>query len=310
MKKRVLVTGANGFIGRHCLEHLQSRGFEIYAVTSKIELPQSTQVHWAHSNLLEVGATKKLMEQIKPSHLLHLAWDVTPGKFWTSSSNLDWVQASLDLLQQFNSAGGKRVVIAGSCTEFDWTWNGTTFNENVPCKPYTLYGASKAGLFQIAQAYCKQVGIKMTWGRIFYLYGPHEYKERFVPSIITRLLSKEPVPCSHGNQIRDFLHVDDVASAFCALLDSDLEGSVNIGAGAGVMLKEIIEEITNELGNKELVQFGALPSPKNDPACLIADVTRLEDELQWKPKYSLQEGLLQTIEWWQSHLSEILIGEQ
>lgn len=270
--KKVLVTGASGFIGRHCLPLLKSRGFEVIPVSSK---------SW---DLLQ-SHPEALIEKVAPTHLLHFAWEATPGQYWTSPKNLQWLKASVDLLEAFGKKGGKRAVVAGTCAEDD---------------PHTLYGACKLALHQILGPLSKQKGFSQAWGRIFYLYGPHEYPQRFVPSIIQGLLSGNPVPCSHGNQVRDFLHVEDVADAFATLLDSEVEGAVNIGSGVGVSLKQVIGHLTDQLGGKERVAFGALASPKNEPLSLVADVARLQDELKWKPKRSLEEGLRSTIAWWKS----------
>jgi nucleoside-diphosphate-sugar epimerase len=295
--KRVLVTGARGFIGRHCLPFLEKRGFEICAVSSK-EHPSADSVRWIQFDLL-AHSPKELLAQIRPTHLLHLAWNVTPGQFWTSPENFKWVKSSIDLLEAFALQGGKRVVVAGTCAEYDW--RASEFSEDkTPCIPDTLYGSCKLSLNLMLGALAKQMGFSQAWGRIFYLYGPHEYPERLIPSVIWKLLHQEPVPCSHGNQIKDFLYVEDVASAFAALLDSEIQGNVNIGSGRGVSVKQVIEKVAEQLQGRERVQFGAIPSLLKEPAELIADTKRLSEELQWNPRYSLEEGLCQTISWWKN----------
>ena len=150
----------------------------------------------------------------------------------------------------------------------------------------------------MVEAYASQVKVSAASGRIFYLYGPYESPQRFVPAIIGGLLSNEPTPCSSCTQVRDFMHVVDVADAFVTLLDSPLQGVINIGSGKGIMLKEIIEIITNTLGRAELIQFGALAARPNDPPQLIAKTHRLNNELNWHPRYGLKEGLHQVIDWW------------
>jgi nucleoside-diphosphate-sugar epimerase len=297
--KRVLVTGARGFIGRHCLPCLEKRNFEVYAISTE-EQPSVSAVHWIQFDLL-IHSSKELLAQIKPTHLLHLAWNVTPGQFWTSRNNLEWVKSSIDLLEAFALQGGQRVVMAGTCAEYDWS--ASEFSEDrTPCNPHTLYGSCKLALNLILASLARQIGFSQAWGRIFYPYGPHEYPERLIPSVIRKLLHKELISCSHGNQIKDFLHVEDVACAFAALLDSELQGSVNIGSGKGVALKQVIEKITDQLQGRELIQFGAIPSLLKEPAELIADTRRLNEELQWSPRYSLEEGLHQTISWWKDEI--------
>jgi nucleoside-diphosphate-sugar epimerase len=299
--KRVLITGATGFIGHHCLSFLEKRGFEIYAISSKAQ-PFVSAVHWQQFDLLTCSP-KELLAQIKPTHLLHLAWVVSPGKFWTSRDNLEWVKSSIDLLEAFALQGGQRVVMAGTCAEYDWS--ASQFSEDkTPCIPHTLYGSCKLALNLILRSLAKQMGFSQAWGRIFYPYGPHEYRERLIPTVIRKLLAKEPFPCSHGTHIRDFLYVEDVASAFAALLDSELQGDVNVGSGRGVAVKQVIEKITDQLQGREWIRFDAIPSLLKEPAQLVADTRRLGEELQWYPHYSLEEGLIQTISWWKDEMAK------
>lgn len=301
--KKVLVTGASGFIGRQCISFLRERGYEIYAFSSKSPTSLSDDVHWIQHDLLRSSSIRDVISAIKPSHLLHLAWVTTHGKFWHSRENLDWLKASIDLIEAFALEGGRRAVFSGTCAEYDW--NAVEFTEETsPCRPHTLYGSSKLSMYLILDSLAKQMGFSQAWGRIFYLYGPHETSSRFIPSVIQGLLKHEVIPCSHGGQIRDFLHVRDVASAFAALLDSEVQGAVNIGSGDGVSLKEVIKKVSSRLGGAEHVKFGALPAPKNEPAIMIANTKRLREEVGWIPALSLEKGLHDTISWWQEKLQD------
>lgn len=293
--KKVLVTGASGFIGRHCLPLLKKRGYEIYALSSKA-IQSTNDIHWIQCDLLQSNFLHELLETIRPTYLLHLAWNATPGKFWTALDNLDWLKASISLLKAFVLQGGKRVVMAGTCAEYDWGASLLSEKETA-CLPHSLYGTSKLALHLLLQSLAQQIGFSQAWGRIFYLYGPHEYPQRFIPAIIKGLLQKAPIPCSHCNQIRDFLYVEDVADAFVTLLESEVQGAVNIASGVGISLKQVIKKLTEQLGGEELLQFGTLSPPPNDPAQMIATTQRLSDELQWRPRFTLEEGLMRTIHW-------------
>jgi len=211
--KKVLVTGGNGFIGRHCLPLLLDQGYEVHIVDLTFVEEKNSDVQWHKANLLDPGQVSRLMAQVQPTHLLHLAWYAVPGKFWTCVENFRWVQASLDLLQAFVSHGGHRVIMAGTCAEYDWKY-GFCSEGMTPLLPATLYGACKHSLQVMMDAFSRQTGLSSAWGRVFFLYGPYEHSERLVSSVIRSVLKGDPALCSHGNQIRDFLHVEDVASAF------------------------------------------------------------------------------------------------
>jgi nucleoside-diphosphate-sugar epimerase len=296
MKKTVIVTGATGFIGRHTIARLVARGYTVHALTSKL-IGQNQDCHWHQVDLLDPLATAEIINSLQASHLLHLAWYAVPGKYWSSIENLRWVQASLALVQQFHAADGQRVVVAGSCAEYDWR-HGYCSELVTPCKPNTLYGTCKNSLQEILQAYSKVSALSLAWGRIFMLYGSHESSTRLVASIINSLLQGQEARCSHGRQIRDFMYVEDVADAFVALLDSDLAGAVNIATGIPIAIKDLAEQIAKIIGRQELLKLGSIPAAPNDVPLLMGNADRLHNELNWQPQWSIDQGLEQTIQWW------------
>jgi len=301
MIKKVLITGASGFIGSHCLPLLVAQNYEVHAVYSKTPVETIEKIYWHQVDLLDTQQLAMLMDIISPSHLLHLAWYAIPGKYWTSPENFRWVQASLVLLEHFIRVGGQRVVMAGSCAEYDWRY-GYCSEQVTPLLPATVYGTCKQALQMMVTAYCVEYGLSSAWGRIFFPYGPGEYPTRLVPSVICSLLKGEPARCSHGEQIRDFLYVQEVANAFVSLLESDVCGTVNIASGQPVAVKTIVLKIADILGRRDLVQLGALPLSANEPPLLVADVTRLSKELAWQPQQSLDYYLEQTIGYWEQQL--------
>ena len=131
--KRVLVTGATGCIGRHILPGLLATGWEVHGVSSRDRDQAAGPVRWYRADLLDASQTESLVATVRPSHLLHLAWYIAPGKWAMAPDNLRWVRASLNLLQSFQAHGGTRVVTAGSCLEYDWHY-GYCAEERTPCK--------------------------------------------------------------------------------------------------------------------------------------------------------------------------------
>jgi nucleoside-diphosphate-sugar epimerase len=301
--KRVLVTGATGFIGRHCLPILSTRGYEVHAVSTKSSLDGISDIHWHKVDLLNSSKLRDLVADVMPSHLLHFAWYAVPGKYWTSLENIRWVQSSLDLLQAFVANGGERAVMAGTCAEYDWRY-GYCSEKITPLAPSTLYGTCKHSLQIILDSLSKQTGLSSAWGRIFFLYGPYEHQDRLTSSVIRSLLMGERARCSHGNQIRDFLYVRDAADAFVALLESDIEGPVNIGSGRPIVLRDIVQKISDKIIHRDNVEFGLVPVSLEDPFLLVADVRRLTKEMDWAPKYSLDQGLDETISWWRKIMED------
>jgi len=288
----VLLTGATGFIGRHTLIALSKAGHDVHAV-ARHRGPERAGVTWHDADLLAGCA---VVGEVEPEILVHLAWYAEHGRFWTSPENLRWVAASLELLRTFADARGQRVVMAGTCAEYEWSRE--VYREDSPLRPSTLYGAAKHGLHTVAAAYCEQMRIELAWGRLFFLYGPHEAPERFVPSLVQALLAGEDAPMTSGTQRRDFLHVADAGAAFAALASSGLVGAVNLASGEGVALRELAALIAERSGDPELLRVGALPDRDGDPASLVADVSRMREELGFSPQIDLADGLDAAVGFW------------
>lgn len=299
---RVLVTGATGFIGWHCLRPLLERGYEVHAVAHEAQTDASASVTWHTADLLRAGTGTSVVEVVRPTHLLHLAWYVTPGKVIGSPVNYKWVSASVELLQAFVAAGGQRAVLSGSAYEYDWR-DGTCIEDATPLIPTTVYGSSKAALFLLATSIARESDLSLAWVRPFFLYGPREHPDRLVASVARALLRGEPAATSHGRQRRDYLHVQDVADAIVATLDSALVGPVNVGSGEAVELRDIVERIGEIVGRPELLRIGELAARPNDVPLVVADARRLTTELSWRPRFDLATGLESTVDWWRSRVS-------
>jgi nucleoside-diphosphate-sugar epimerase len=296
---RVLVTGATGCVGRFALPRLVRNGWDVRAVRSKRDAPEIPGVTWLQGNLLSPADVRRIVAESQPSHLLHLAWDIAPGKWAESPGNLDWVRASLDLATAFRQAGGSRVVSAGPCLEYDWNY-GYCSEDRTPLTARTLYGTCKHALQLLTSAMSSGGGFSSAWGRIFFLYGPQEHPNRLVASVIRSLLAGVPARTSHGRQVRDYLYSDDIADAFVRLLESDVIGPINIASGQAVQLRTIIERIGDLTGRKELIQLGAIPAAPTDTPLVVADTTRLTAMLDWSPSWDLDRGLQATIDWWRT----------
>jgi nucleoside-diphosphate-sugar epimerase len=295
---RVLLTGASGFVGRYALDALLDAGHEVHAVARE---PGSSRdgVTWHAVDLLDRGA-ERLMADVEPELLVHLAWNAEHGKFWSSPENLLWVEASLALLRAFAAVGGRRAVFAGTCAEYDWS--AELLDEDSPLHPATLYGAAKHGLHVVAEPFCAEAGIELAWGRLFFLYGPHEDPRRFVPSVVLALLRGEPARMTAGTQRRDFLHVADAGAAFAALAESDVLGAVNVAAGAPFALRDLAARIARRIDGAEL-QLGALPMSASDPPAITTSARRLREQVGWAPRIGLDEGLDEVVGWWRAQLA-------
>jgi nucleoside-diphosphate-sugar epimerase len=300
---RVLVTGATGFIGRHCLGPLVAAGYEVIATHRGADPPIIDGVNWVESDLLHPAAAQTLIASVQPEQLLHMAWFVEPGAMIEHEDNLRWTAASLELLRAFKHSGGGRCVMTGSCYEYDWRL-GYCSEDLTPAVPDTLYGAAKHALSVAMLQYCRSVGLSGAWARLFFLYGPHENPRRLVPAVTLSLLRGEPAKSSHGLQVRDYMHVQDAADGVVALLRSDAEGVYNITSGEPTSIRTIVQRIGDIVGRPELLQIGALPARANDLPLVVGNPEKTARDIGWQSRIDLDPGLTATVDWWRQREGE------
>ena len=297
------MTGASGFIGRALVPRLVDDGWLVHGVGRHTPADLAAGIVWHAVDILDRFATDALIAEVRPSHLLHLAWITTPGVYWTSPDNQRWVGASLALAEAFCDAGGTRMVVAGTCAEY--VWRDEACREGVtPLEPATPYGKAKLMLFRELARLCKEHEVEFAWGRIFHLYGPHEHPARLVPSVICNLLAGKEARTTGGQQVRGFLHVTDVADAFVSLLAGRETGAFNIGSSEPVRIADLVLTIADLLDARDRVQLGALPTSPDDPPLLIANNDRLKDA-GWEPKIPLAAGLADAIASWRDRCTAV-----
>jgi nucleoside-diphosphate-sugar epimerase len=302
---KVLVTGATGFIGSHLTRYLVEKGCEVYIIhRQESNLWRITdlisQVELIPYDLLNL-ADRNNLPQIKFDVCIHSAWYAVPGKYLMAQENINFLNATLTLAMKLQELGCQHFIGIGSCFEYDTSLG--YLSETSPTKPQHLYSASKLATQITLEQWAKTLGMKFSWVRLFYQYGTFEDQRRLVPAVITSLLQQNPVKLTLGEQIRDFLHIEDVAAAIYAVAQAELLGVVNIGSGQPVTVREIAGTIGTILARTELLEFGAIPYSPSDPKFICANNYRLRQETNWTPRYTLETGLVETIKWWKKFLA-------
>ncbi len=297
-ERKILLTGASGFIGSQVLAELLRRGYEVHATVHSGGLPEHLGLTVHRLDLLDDAAVENLLARESFTHLLHLAWYVGK-KCHVHELNLDWTAASLRLLQSFVHHGGKHFLGAGTCSEYEYKY-GLLREDETPTNPGTPYGNGKNALFHLGRIYCAQNEVRFQWPRIFNLYGPGEKPQRLMPSVILSCLHGEDVRVSSCLKFQDYLHVEDTARGIVDVFESELFGAVNICSGKPVQLRMIVEKIAELTGFKGSILWGAIPAAFGNDL-VVGDNTRL-CSVGWKPKYDLESGLQQTINYWRQHV--------
>jgi nucleoside-diphosphate-sugar epimerase len=298
---KVLVTGACGFVGSRVVASLAAGRHEVIGLRRprppRGAPPDSPCAALVDCDLGDAARLASVLAEHRPEAVVHLAWFTQHGAYWSAPENCDCVVQGLQLVRLAAEHGCRRFVGAGTCAEYDWSYERPVENQT-PCAPRSLYGASKLALFLVAERLSAVMGMSLAWARYGFLFGPGESEGRLVSAAITALGAGRDFACSAGTQIRDFVYVDDAAAATAALLDSEVVGPVNIGSGEAVSIRRLIELVVELIGHAGRPLYGAVPPRNGDPAVLVPDLSRLLDEVGWRPQTTLREALARTVDAW------------
>ena len=296
---RILLTGGTGFIGRHLLRLLDQSTHEMLVlVRPKSETqrshPGNDRIQWITGTLDDVASYKPALDHFRPEGCIHLAWYTDPADYLAAEdANLHQLEISLKLLRMLKEVGCRRLVTAGTCIEYGLP-SKEILREDSPTRPSTIYAATKLAFYRLCEQICATSEMSFAWGRIFHVYGPEENPNRLVPAAIRTLLSGKDFPASPGDQVRDYLYVDDVASAFLRLAEAKEFGVFNICSGFPITIRHLLSRIEGLSGSSGRVRFGAKEYNRHDPMFICGCNQRLS-ALGWQPQMDLELGLRLTI---------------
>jgi len=271
MKKRVLLTGATGFVGRQVVAALCKADVDLLLVVR-----DDSESRLSLASVADIVLTRDLFKESAEwwaavcqsvDVVIHAAWYAEPGAYMQSPKNLDCFAGTLQLASGCVKAGVQRFVGIGSCSEYDMRVGHLSID--TPLRPTTPYARAKAATFLALSTLLPQQGIAFAWARLFYLYGEGEDARRLVPYLRARLSAGEPAELTSGTQIRDYLDVADAGAQIAALALGTVCGAVNICSGHAQTVRELAEQIADEYDRRDLLRFGARADNHFDPPCVV-----------------------------------------
>ena len=305
--KRAVITGPTGSIGIALINELESRGIEVIAVIrpgSKRadRIKESSLVKCVKCDLSELHKLPDLIPE-GADVFYHFGWD---GTFGDSRNNMRGqnlnVKYSLDAVDAASQLGCNTFVGAGSQAEYG-RFEGA-LNASVPTFPENGYGIAKLCAGQMTRIMCHQKGMRHIWTRILSIYGPFDGDKTMVMSTIDKLYKGESPSCTKGEQIWDFLYSKDAALAMRLLGEKGVDGKIYcIGSGHARPLKEYISIIGESIDNNIDIGFGDIPYSPNQVMYLCADINDLKNDTGFKPQYTFEKGIAETIEWYKQQIN-------
>jgi nucleoside-diphosphate-sugar epimerase len=270
--RAVLLTGATGFVGRQILKALGKADIKIVPVVRSGKelsfngLPNIERVI-SSPDIFTEDAEWWAKQSTGVDVVIHAAWYTEPGEYLRSALNTDCLIGSLNLAKGAVKAGAKRVIVIGTCFEYDLSAGVVSIDTSL--KPLTAYAGAKAALYMGLAQWLPEQSVELAWCRLFYLFGEGEDERRLVPSLHKQLGKGEAVELTSGEQIRDYMDVSAVGRIIAEIALGGQQGPINICSGVPVTVRELAERIADQYGRCDLLEFGVREDNLFDPPCVL-----------------------------------------
>lgn len=308
--RRVLVTGASGFIGSHVVRQLVAGGARVFAMASSVSAltPERLadvvdDIEIVEANLNDQSSLEHIVAGVRPELVMHLAAFTHVGKsFYRIDENVQTnIQGTVNLLKAL-AGQYERLVYVGTGEVYGDA--PVPFREDGSVSPVSPYAVSKYAAERYCRMFHQAYGWPIVCMRPLNGYGPWQSTDRIIPEIILAGLQGKPLRMTEGRQSREFTYVEDLADAFVrALLVANINGEViNVGTGEERSMRDLALTILRLLGNPIEPEFGALPYRPTEVWRMFGDNSRARDLLGWTPVHGLEAGLRRTIEWYREYL--------
>ena len=292
--KKILVTGASGFIGSHLCRRLLAMNAEVVGVSRKVQQNDETCTYWMKADLKENASVEKVIQSVKPHIIFHLASHVVGARdvklvIPTFHDNL---VSTVNILVESNQIGCEKIILIGSLEEPEKSDNFIT--------PSSPYAAAKHAASAYGRMFHALFNSPVTIARLFMVYGPGQRDlSKLVPYTILSLLKDRVPKLTSGHRLVDWVYVDDVVDGLLAMASAqNIKGlTIDLGSGVSTSIQEIVLRLVSAMGSLIEPTFGSIPERPMEQVRL-ANVADTDSKINWKPKTSLERGLEKTVEWY------------
>lgn len=294
--KRILITGATGFVGGHLVAALAERG----AILHTMARGSGEELDGEHlqGNLTDQVFLDRELERIQPQIIFHLAGYKERQVDLPSFREAIEINllGSLNLFQAAQRLSSlERLVVVGTAEEYGN--NASPFEEDMPGRPVNSYSFSKFCVTTLASTLRDLYHMPFVVIRPTIAYGPRQMPDMFLPALIRSLMVDRPFPMTDGMQTRDYVYVTDLVEALmqAGVSEAATGEIINIGSGVPIRIAELAQLVEELLGKPGLAQLGKLPYRSNEMMDYYVSIEKARNLLQWKPRVSLRQGLEETI---------------
>lgn len=320
--KRVLVTGADGFIGSHLTEELVKQGFKVRAFVYYNSFntwgwldtfPKALldEIEIFQGDIRDPNGVREAMREME--EVYHLAALIAiPFSYHSPDSYVDTnIKGTLNVLQAAKAQGTSRVLIT-STSEVYGTAQYVPIDEKHPFQGQSPYSATKIGADRLAEAFYRSFNLPVTIVRPFNTYGPRQSARAVIPTIITQLLAgKKEIQLGSLTPTRDFNYVKDTVRGFIEIAKSDktVGEEINIATQQEISVGQLAEELIRQINPKAKITYDEqrLRPEKSEVNRLLGSNEKIRKLTNWKPKYTLEEGLAETIDFFKHNLDKYKI---
>lgn len=290
----IAMTGATSMIGvatiKECIEQQVNVIAFARSNSSNIRrIPKSEYVKTIACDLSDMGSFEA--QGLSADVFIHFGWTFTDKEGRNNpTKQMMNVQFTLDAVYLADRLGCKKFIGAGSQAEYGTP--NTVLKDDTPVNPVIPYGIAKYAAGRFAKIECEKIGMEYNWVRILSVYGEHDNTGTLLSQLLHNAKNSIPMGLSGCEQIWDYLYEDDAGAAFVAVAEKGIDGRVyNLGSGIGKPLKEYVQEVISVVNPEYNPEFGKYPYSSTQPMHLVADISALTEDTEWKPEIEFKEGI-------------------